>query len=159
MNMNKQRIARACTVVVLLATSFGIGTPKISATEAGPSGVNIGFDFSWNDAANPPGHSASFLENDGITANNCSGGNMTASTKTCNFVFDYRVDGAVQSSATHAAPWITWKNPTSYVDGKPTQSGCSSPAAKSSNLGQAPLTLFDCFTRTNWINLWIKNSR
>jgi len=145
MNMNKQRIARTCTALVLLGTSLGIGTQKISATEAGPSGVNIGFDFSWNDAANPSGHSASFLENDGITANNCSGGNMTASTKTCNFVFDYRVDGAVQSSATHAAPWITWKNPTSYVDGKPTQSGCSSPAAKSSNLGQAPLTLFDCF--------------
>ena len=145
MNMNRQRIARACTVVVLLATSFGIGTQKISATEAGPSGVNIGFDFSWNDAANPPGHSASFLESDGISANNCSGGNMTASTKTCNFVFDYRVDGTAQASATHAAPWITWKNPTSYVDGKPTQSGCSSPAAKSSNLGQAPLTLFDCF--------------
>ena len=146
MNMNKQRIARACTVLVLLGTSLGIGTQKISATEAGPSGVNIGFDFSWNDAANPSGHSASFLENDGITANNCSGGNMTASTKTCNFVFDYRVEGTSQASASHAAQWITWKNPTSYIDGKPTQSGCSSPAAKSSNLGQAPLTLFDCFS-------------
>jgi outer membrane protein OmpA-like peptidoglycan-associated protein len=145
MNMNKQRIARTCTVVVLLATSFGIGTQKISATEAGPSGVNIGFDFSWNDAANPPGHSASFLENDGITANNCSGGNMTATTKTCNFVFDFRVNGTAQASAAHAAPWITWKNPTSYVDGKPTQAGCSSPSATSGNLGQAPLTLFDCF--------------
>jgi outer membrane protein OmpA-like peptidoglycan-associated protein len=130
---------------VLLATSFGVGTQKISATEAGPSGVNIGFDFSWNDAANPAGHSASFLESDGITANNCSGGNMTATTKTCNFVFDYRVNGTAQASASHAAPWITWKNPTSYVDGKPTQSGCSSPVTKSDNLGQAPLTLFDCF--------------
>lgn len=145
MNMNKQRIARACTVVVLLATSFGVGAQKISATEAGPDGVNIGFDFSWNDAANPAGHSASFLENDGITANNCSGGNMTATTKTCNFVFDFRVNGTAQASASHAAPWITWKNPTSYVDGKPSQSGCSSPATKSDNLGQAPLTLFDCF--------------
>ena len=146
MNMTKQRIARACTAVVLLGTSLAVGTQKISATEAGPGGVNIGFDFSWNDAANPAGHSASFLETDGLTANNCSGGNMTASTKTCNFVFDYRVNGTAQASAIHAAPWITWKNPTSYVDGKPTQSGCSSPSAKSDNLGQAPLTLFDCFS-------------
>jgi outer membrane protein OmpA-like peptidoglycan-associated protein len=145
MNMNKQRIARAVTVVVLVGTSLSIGTQKISATEAGPSGVNVGFDFSWNDAANPAGHSASFLETDGISANNCSGGTMTAATKTCNFVFDYRVNGTAQASASHAAPWITWKNPTSYVDGKPTQAGCSSPATRSGNLGQAPLTLFDCF--------------
>ena len=146
MNTKKQRIARACTVVMLIGTSIGISTQKISATEAGPNGVNVGFDFSWDDAANPAGHSASFLETDGITANNCSGGTMSAATKTCNFVFDYRVNGTAQASASHAAPWITWKNPTSYVDGKPTQSGCSSPATKSGNLGQAPLTLFDCFS-------------
>jgi hypothetical protein len=69
MNTKKQRIARACTVVLLIGTSIGISTQKISATEAGPNGVNVGFDFSWDDAANPAGHSASFLETDGITAN------------------------------------------------------------------------------------------
>jgi len=88
MNTKKQRIARACTVVLLIGTSIGISTQKISATEAGPNGVNVGFDFSWDDAANPAGHSASFLETDGITANNCSGG--TPSRAQCIFSRDRR---------------------------------------------------------------------
>jgi len=145
MTLHKRPFAGICTAALLIGTSLLLSPQKISATEAGPNGANVGFDFTWNDSGNPSGHSASFLEADGITANNCSGGTMTASTKTCNFVFDYRVGGVVQASTTHAARWITWSNPTSYVDGKPTAAGCSSPAARSGDLGKAPLTLFDCF--------------
>lgn len=135
-------LAAAC---VLAATAIVADGHIAHATEAGPGGANVGFDFTWNDAANPAGHSASFLETDGVTANNCAGGAMTASTKTCNFVFDYRVNGAVQAATTHAARWVTWSNPTSYTDGKPVATGCSSPTSGAGDLGKAPLTLFDCF--------------
>lgn len=145
MKNKKQTISRLVAVIAVFGTSLSLRPHLTSATEAGPGGANVGFDFSWNDAANPSGHSASFLEADGITANNCSGGTMTASTKTCNFVFDYRVNGAVQATTSHAARWITWANPTSYADGKPTGSGCSSPTTGAGDLGKAPLTLFDCF--------------
>jgi len=122
----------------------------VSASETGPSGFNIGFDFSWNDAANPAGYSASFLETDGVTTNNCAGTGLTASTRTCNFVFDYKVAGATQASVKHAGRWITWSNPTTYVGGKPATSGCSSPTADSGTLGKAPLTLFDCFNTNSF---------
>ena len=145
MNNHKRHVTGAMTVALLIATSLVLTPTKISATQAGPNGVNVGFDFSWNDSANPAGHSASFLEADGITTNNCSGGTMTAATQTCNFVFDYRVEGVVQASTRHAARYITWSNPTSYVDGKPNGTGCSSPSRTSGDLGKAPLTLFDCF--------------
>ncbi|MEY4633096.1 MAG: OmpA family [Actinomycetota bacterium] len=141
------RTAVAATVVLSIAP-FAIRSA--SATEAGPNGANVGFDFTWDDIANPLGTSASFLETDGTTANNCSGSGLTATTKTCNFVFDYRVNGALQASTTHAARWITWTNPTSYTNGKPVATGCSSPTSGAGNLGKAPLTLFDCFNTSSF---------
>lgn len=140
----KRRLRTAVATVVVLSIA-PIAIHSASATEAGPNGVNVGFDFTWDDVANPMGASASFLETDGTTANNCSGAGLTASTKTCNFVFDYRINGALQASTTHAARWITWTNPTSYTGGKPVATGCSSPTSGAGNLGKAPLTLFDCF--------------
>jgi flagellar motor protein MotB len=145
MNIHKHPVTSALVVLLLLASILSLNPQKISATEAGPNGANVGFDFTWNDSVNPAGHSASFLETDGVAANNCSGGAMDANTKTCNFVFDYRVNGVVQASTNHAARWITWSSPTSYVDGKPNGAGCSSPTSAAGDLGKAPLTLFDCF--------------
>jgi flagellar motor protein MotB len=145
MNIYKRPATISLAVVFLMGAILSVAPQKISATEAGPNGANVGFDFSWDDSANPAGHSASFLESDGITANNCSGGTLNAITKTCNFVFDYRVNGNVEASTSHAARWITWSNPASYVNGKPTGTGCSSPTSGSGDLGKAPLTLFDCF--------------
>ena len=140
--------ARLATATALLAAAAVSFLPARSgASPAGPSGANVGFDFSWDDAKNPAGHSASFLEADGTTANNCSGGPLTAATKTCNFVFDYRINGAAQSSASRAARFISfWTNPPSYVNGAPSaNTGCSSPTSGAGDLGKAPLTLFDCF--------------
>ena len=135
--------------MALLAVPFALDTAK--ASESGPSGANIGFDFTWDDAANPAGHSASFLETDGTTANNCSGSTLTASTKTCNFVFDYRINGVLQQSTKHASRWIKWANPTSYANGQPSgATGCSSGTSGSGNLGKAPLTLFDCFNANSF---------
>ena len=142
------RIGAATALVLAIAP---IASPSARATEAGPNGANIGFDFTWDDAKNPAGHSASFLETDGTTANNCSGAALTSSTKTCNFVFDYRINGVLQKSTSHAARWIKWANVTSYAGGKPAgATGCSSGTSGSGNLGKAPLTLFDCFNASSF---------
>lgn len=146
-----RRIAHSALVILLAVAGISIisATPG-SASEAGPSGFNIGFDFSWNDAANPAGASASFLEADGVTSNNCSGGGMTTSTRTCDFVFDYAVNGSTQATVSHNGRWIKWTNPTTYTNGGPATSGCSSPTAQTGTLGKAPLTLFDCFNTNSF---------
>jgi outer membrane protein OmpA-like peptidoglycan-associated protein len=142
------RIGAATALVLAIAP---IASPSVQATEAGPNGANIGFDFTWDDIANPAGHSASFLETDGTTANNCSGTALTSATKTCNFVFDYRINGVLQKTTSHAARWIKWANVTSYAGGKPTgATGCSSGTSGSGNFGKAPLTLFDCFNASSF---------
>lgn len=139
------------TVVASLALVVPVGNKMASASEGGPSGSNIAFDFTWDEGSAPAGHSASFLEVDGTTANNCSGAPMTASTRTCNFVFDYRINGALQKTTSHAARWIRWTNVSSYVGGKPAgNTGCSSPTRQSGNLPKAPLTLFDCFNASSF---------
>ena len=150
MTFGIKRRLRTALAAVLVFTVAPIAIHAANATEAGPNGANVGFDFAWDDVANPLGTSASFLETDGTTANNCSGSSLTATTKTCNFVFDYRVNGALQASTTHAARWITWTNPTSYTAGKPVATGCSSPTSGAGNLGKAPLTLFDCFNSSSF---------
>lgn len=145
------RTLRFGIAAALVMAVVPMASPIAHATEAGPSGANIGFDFTWDDTKNPGGHSASFLETDGTTANNCSGTALTPSTKTCNFVFDYRINGALQKSTTHAARFIKWANVTSYANGKPTgATGCSSGTSGSGNLGKAPLTLFDCFNASSF---------
>ncbi len=145
-----KRRLRSLVAAAVVLTIAPIAIHSASASEAGPNGLNVGFDFTWDDVANPLGTSASFLETDGTTANNCSGANLTATTKTCNFVFDYRINGALQASTAHAARWITWTNPTSYTGGKPVATGCSSPTSGAGNLGKAPLTLFDCFNSSSF---------
>ncbi|NBU16810.1 MAG: OmpA family protein [Actinobacteria bacterium] len=145
--------ARLATATVLVAAALVSLVPsRGGASPAGPSGANVGFDFSWDDAKNPAGHSASFLEADGVTANNCSGGPLSAATKTCNFVFDYQINGAAQFSASRAARFISfWTNPPTYVGGMPAaNTGCSSPTSGAGDLGKAPLTLFDCFNANSF---------
>lgn len=148
-----RRIRTAAVACTLIATALVSLAPAVThASTAGPGGANVGFDFSWDDNANPAGHSASFLEADGVTANNCAGGALTPATKTCNFVFDYRIGGVPQASAAHAARFISyWTAPPSYVNGAPAaNSGCSSPTSAGGNLGKAPLTLFDCFNANSF---------
>ena len=154
--MNHPNIRRTMRLLVVSAmtlaalTSFASGTSH--ASTAGPAGANVGFDFAWNDAVNPAGHSASFLEADGSTVNNCSGGPLNAGTKTCDFVFTYSINGAVQATSAHAARYVSsWVNPPSYVAGAPVaNTGCSSPTSGSGDLGKAPLTLFDCFNSNSF---------
>ena len=145
----KQGVVTTLTIIVsgVVLPSWA---PTVSATEAGPGGANIAFDFSWNETANPAGHSASFLETDGISVNNCSGRSILPTSRTCNFVFDYSINGA-QTSTKPAARYVKWANPTAYAGGKPVgATGCSSPSSSNANFGKAPLTLFDCFNTSGF---------
>ncbi|MFZ9696925.1 MAG: OmpA family protein [Ilumatobacteraceae bacterium] len=120
-------------------------TDSLDASEAGPNGVNVGFDFSWERAKAPGGYTASFLNTDSVSLNNCGGANFTHTSTGCNFVFKYRVAGISQPSVSHSANWITWSRPTSYTLGSPSTTGCNSGAATTTAGGKAPVTLFDCF--------------
>lgn len=156
-----QRTLRAALASVLLSATFmAVTSGTTHASTAGPGGANVGFDFAWDDAANPGGHSAAFLEADGSTVNNCSGGPLTAATKTCNFVFTYSISGALQPTTKHAARYVSsWVNPPSYVAGAPVaNTGCSSPTSGSGDLGKAPLTLFDCFNANSFGQVFRANT-
>lgn len=133
-------------LVGLVMASLFVGTPgTVSASEAGPSGVNVGFDFSWDRAKAPGGYTASFLNADSVSLNNCGGANFTHTSTGCNFVFNYRIAGISQPSVSHSANWITWTKPTTYTLGSPSTTGCNSGAASTTAGGKAPVTLFDCF--------------
>lgn len=133
-------------VVSLVAASLFVSAPgRLTASEAGPNGVNVGFDFSWERAKAPGGHTASFLNADSTSLNNCGGANFTHSSTGCNFVFNYKIAGISQPSVSHSANWITWSKPTSYTLGSPSTTGCNSGAASTTAGGKAPVTLFDCF--------------
>ncbi|MFM7094332.1 MAG: hypothetical protein ACKOYL_07240, partial [Actinomycetota bacterium] len=122
-----------------------VSTTDTKASEAGPNGVNVGFDFSWERAKAPGGYTASFLNADSISLNNCGGTNFTHSSTGCNFVFKYKVGGITQPDVAHSANWITWTKPTTYTLGAPSTTGCNSGAATTTAGGKAPVTLFDCF--------------
>jgi hypothetical protein len=154
--LHRFRTLRIGAAAALVFAIVPIASPSVQATEAGPNGANIGFDFTWDEPKNPGGHSASFLETDGTTANNCSGTALTPSTKTCNFIFDYRINSVLQKSTVKTprqvtARYIKWTNATSYASGKPTgATGCSSGTSRAGTLGKAPLTLFDCFNASSF---------
>jgi len=133
-------------VVVLIGASLFVAAPgPLTASEAGPNGVNVGFDFSWERAKAPGGYTASFLNADSVSLNNCGGANFTHTSTGCNFVFNYRIAGIAQPSVSHSANWITWTKPTTYTLGSPSTAGCNSGAASTTAGGKAPVTLFDCF--------------
>jgi outer membrane protein OmpA-like peptidoglycan-associated protein len=136
-----------CLGLLAAFVLVGISSPEreANASGAGPNGVNIGFDFSWDRASAPGGYTASFLNTDSISLNNCGGANFTAASTGCNFVFSYRVGGVVQPTVEHSGNWITWANPTTYTSSGPQNAGCNSPAAGNTGGGKVPVTLFDCF--------------
>ena len=51
-------MAAIMVVVVAVAATLAATQRQVVASEVGPGGCNIAFDFSWNDAGNPPGYSA-----------------------------------------------------------------------------------------------------
>ena len=137
--------ARLGLLAGLVASILVIAPQQGSASEAGPNGVNVGFDFSWDRAKAPGGYTASFLNADSVSLNNCGGTNFTLTSTGCNFVFNYKVAGISQPSVSHSANWITWTKPTTYTLGSPSTAGCNSGAASTTAGGKAPVTLFDCF--------------
>ena len=137
--------ARLGVLAGLVASIVVIAPQQSGASEAGPNGVNVGFDFSWERTKAPGGYTASFLNPDSVSLNNCGGSNFTLTSTGCNFVFNYKVAGITQPSVSHSANWITWTKPTTYTNGSPSTTGCNSGAASTTAGGKAPITLFDCF--------------
>jgi outer membrane protein OmpA-like peptidoglycan-associated protein len=137
--------ARLGVLAGLVASIVVIAPQQGGASEAGPNGVNVGFDFSWERTKAPGGYTASFLNTDSVSLNNCGGSNFTLTSTGCNFVFNYKVAGITQPSVSHSANWITWTKPTTYTLGSPSTTGCNSGAASTTAGGKAPVTLFDCF--------------
>jgi outer membrane protein OmpA-like peptidoglycan-associated protein len=137
--------ARLGVLAGLVASIVVIAPQQSGASEAGPNGVNVGFDFSWERTKAPGGYTASFLNTDSVSLNNCGGSNFTLTSTGCNFVFNYKVAGITQPSVSHSANWITWTKPTTYTLGSPSTTGCNSGAASTTAGGKAPVTLFDCF--------------
>jgi outer membrane protein OmpA-like peptidoglycan-associated protein len=145
MSARLRRLGPALLLLAALVVS-GVSRPGVAeASERGPNGVNIGFDFSWDRSSSPGGYTASFLNADSTSLNNCGGDNFTTTSTGCNFVFSYRVGGVNQTSVNHSGNWVTWSNPTSYSGGGPQNSGCNSPASGTTGGGKVPVTLFDCF--------------
>ena len=122
-----------------LLTMLFLCTTAALASGPGPNGVNIGFDFNWNNG--PQGYTASFIANtsgSGATLDNCAVGLLTATSSACDFVFAYSIGGVAQTPVVSGGTYETY----------PTL-----PAAPQCNVnpGQsAPLTLFNCFNSNSF---------
>ena len=121
----------------LLASLF-LWTTAALASGPGPNGVNVGFDFNWNNG--PAGYAASFIgatSGSGATLINCNPPTNASSTA-CDFVFAYSIGGVAQTAVASGGVYETY--PTS-----PTPPNCQ--------VGQnrtAPLTLFNCFNTNSF---------
>lgn len=153
LNLQSKRHLRAAKFVVIALAVLPLpllGAQSVNASGASPSGINIGLDFVWNTQNSPDGITASFIDNDGVSLNNC--GPSTATTKGCHFVFEYSIGSFTQPAITHSDTYSTWTNPTSYSANPrgittPDDGGCS----PRNGQGQAiPLTLNDCFNANSF---------
>jgi len=130
----------------LLASLF-LWTTAALASGPGPNGVNVGFDFNWNNG--PAGYSASFIAStsgSGATLNNCSNGQVTPSSSACDFVFAYSIGGTAQTAVVPGGAYETY--PTS-------------PAAATCEIGMgrtAPLTLFNCFNTNSFGQVFLASA-
>lgn len=94
-----KRLVAKCCVVLLAVVGLAAPAAPALASEGSESGVNIGFAMSWSVGASPIGSSASFLQNDGETLNNCGGGELAnPDYQGCSFLFETELDGQVADS-------------------------------------------------------------
>lgn len=127
-----------CWGLCLLAVApFLLSLPAL-ASGNGPSGANIGFDFNWN--MGPNGYTASFIQSangTGAALNNC-GGQVSASSRGCDFAFSYDIGGVPQTPVAPGGTYDTWNG---TCDSNPNDS--------------APLTLFNCFNANSFGQVFI----
>ena len=108
---------------------------------AGPNGVNIGFDFNWNNG--PAGYTASFIEFascSGATLDDCAIGSLTATTSACDFAIAYSIGGVPQTAVVPGGVYSTWNGM------------CDIPTET------APLTLFNCFNSDSFGQLFLASA-
>src|SRR5579871_1609756 len=129
----------------LLVSLFLWATAAL-ASGPGPNGINVGFDFNWNNG--PAGYTASFIaatSGSGATLNNC-GGPVSPSTSACDFVFAYSIGGVAQTPVTPGGVYETY--PTS-----PAPAQCDVNPSDS-----APLTLFNCFNNSSFGQVFLASA-
>lgn len=144
------RVAKILAVALAVLPLPLLGAQSVGASGASPTGINIGLDFIWDTQNSPNGITASFIENDGVSLNNC--GPSTATTKGCHFVFEYSIGSFTQPAITHNDSYLTWTNPTSYSTDPqgnigPDDGGCSPSNSQGPSI---PLTLNDCFNANSF---------
>jgi len=128
--------------------SFHLASPA-PRSAAGPGGVNIGFDFNWNNG--PAGYTASFIESvsgTGATLNNCSGPPpLTSSSTSCDFAFSYDIGGVAQTAVASGGAYETWTPP-----------GAGGRICDNPPVNTAPLTLFDCFNTDSFGQIFLASA-
>ncbi len=133
----------------LLASLF-LWTTAALASGPGPNGVNVGFDFNWNNG--PAGYAASFIgttSGSGATLVNCTngGGPVTPSSSVCDFVFAYSIGGTAQTPVSSGGVYET------YPTGPAAPNNCDvSPRTT------APLTLFNCFNTNSFGQVFLASA-
>jgi hypothetical protein len=127
--------------------SFHLASPA-PRSAAGPGGVNIGFDFNWNNG--PAGYTASFIASvsgTGATLNNCSGPGLSSSTSTCDFAFSYDIGGVAQTAVASGGTYDTW-----------TPRGAGVQICNENPSESAPLTLFNCFNADSFGQIFMASA-
>ena len=130
-----------------LPAALFLWTTAALASGPGPNGVNVGFDFNWNNG--PAGYTASFIAStsgSGATLDNCVIGPLSSSSTACDFVFAYSIGGTPQTAVTSGGVYETY--PTS-------------PAPPTCEIGgsrTAPLTLFDCFNANSFGQVFLASA-
>jgi hypothetical protein len=139
-----QQFTWFAVLCLMAATLLLSPAPALAQSGPGPGGVNLGFDFNWNNG--PAGYTASFVESDGVSLNNCVGGPITSTTSGCDFAFAYSIGGVSQTGVVSGGSYETW--PSSG-----TGRLCDETGGIANNT--APLTLFDCFNQNSFGQLFI----
>jgi hypothetical protein len=145
--MKVEQCARYGRLRFLLAALF-LWTTAALASGPGPNGVNVGFDFNWNQNG-PAGYTASFIQTttgSGASLVNCTGGPTTTMSTACDFVFAYSIGGTPQTPVTPGGAYETY--PTS-----PTP-----PTCRVGITDTAPLTLFNCFNTNSFGQVFLASA-
>ena len=137
----KVRFGKWLGLCISVVALFVTASPAL-ASGAGPSGVNIGFDFNWNTVGSPGGYTASFISSasaSGGTLDNCNTP-VTPTLQSCNFAISYSIGGVAQTAVSPGGAYSTWNG------------SCDNPG------NTAPLTLFNCFNANSFGQIFMASA-
>jgi hypothetical protein len=136
MGLTFLKLERIVLLSALSLSAVAFFAIPVLASGDPPTGINIGFDFNWNNG--PAGYTASFIASvsgSGANLNNC-GGAVNASTSSCDFPIAYSIGGVPQASVLPGGVYGNFGTSPLRCDQNPSNS--------------APLTLWDCFNNDSF---------